>query len=63
MTINKYEAISQMTVLTVLVFGSESVSYERSRREIAAKFHHFAARVFLKVIIHRFLSISRFPGY
>ena len=35
-----------MTVLTVLVFGPESVSYERSRRETAAKFHHFSARVF-----------------
>ena len=31
---------------TVLVFGPESVSYERSRRETAAKFHHFSARVF-----------------
>ena len=30
----------------VLVFGPESVSYERSRRETAAKFHHFSARVF-----------------
>ena len=33
-------------VSTVLVFGPESVSYERSRRETAAKFHHFSARVF-----------------
>ena len=37
MTINKYDAISQMTVLTVLVFGPESVSHERSRIKIAAK--------------------------
>ena len=35
-----------MTVLTVLVFGPESASYERSRRETAAKFHHFSARIF-----------------
>ena len=35
-----------MTALTVLVFGPESASYERSRRETAAKFHHFSARVF-----------------
>ena len=35
-----------MTDLTVLVFGPESVSYERSRRETAAKFNHFVARVF-----------------
>ena len=31
---------------SVLVFGPESVSYERSRRETAAKFHDFLARVF-----------------
>ena len=36
----------QNVTLTVLVFGPESVSYERSRRETAAKFHHFSARVF-----------------
>ena len=39
-----------MTVLTVLVFGPELVSYERSRRETAAKFHHFSARVFFEII-------------
>ena len=39
-----------MTVLTVLVFGPESVSYERSRRETAAKFHNFPARVFFEII-------------
>ena len=50
MTINKYDAISQMTVLTVLVFGPESVSYERSRRETAAKFHHCLARAFFEII-------------
>ena len=36
--------------LTVLVFGPESISYERSRRETAAKFHHFSARVFFEKI-------------
>ena len=35
-----------MTVFTVLVFGPESVSYERSRRENRAKFHEISARVF-----------------
>ena len=39
-----------MTDLTVLVFGPESVSYERSRRETAAKFHHFPVRVFFEII-------------
>ena len=48
-----------MTVLTVLVFGPESVSYERSRRETAAKFHHFWARAFFEIIIHDF---PVFPG-
>ena len=36
----------EKVTLTVLVFGPESISYERSRRETAAKFHHFSARVF-----------------
>ena len=35
-----------MTVLSVSVFGPESVSYERSRRENCAKFHEISARVF-----------------
>ena len=35
-----------MTVLTVLVFGPELVSYERSRRETGARINHFSARVF-----------------
>ena len=48
MTIKKYYA--RCNVSTVLVFGPESVSYERSRRETAAKFHHFSARAFLKSI-------------
>ena len=38
------------STLTVLVFGPESISYERSRRETAAKFHHFSARVFFEKI-------------
>ena len=37
----------EKVTLTVLVFGPESVSYERSRRETAAKFHIFSARAFL----------------
>ena len=35
-----------MTVLSVSVFGPESVSYERSRRENRAKFHEISARAF-----------------
>ena len=39
----------QIATLTVLVFRPESVSYERSRRETAAKFNHGSARsVFAK---------------
>ena len=49
----------QNVTLTVLVFGPESVSYERSRRETAAKFHHFSARVFFEIIISCF---PVFPG-
>ena len=48
MTIEKYDARSHMTFLTVLVFGPESVSYERSRRENCAKFHEMLARVFFE---------------
>ena len=36
----------QNVTLTVLVFRPELISYERSRRETAAKFHHFSARIF-----------------
>ena len=50
MTMKKYDARSHMTVSTVLVFGPESVSYERSRCEIATKFNHFPARVFFEII-------------
>ena len=53
----------QNLTLTVLVFGPESVSYERSRRETAAKFYHCPARVFLKKQHSLFSSMSRFPGY
>ena len=59
MTITKYDAISQMTVLAVLVFGPEPVSYERSRHETAAKFHHLLVRVFFEIMISRF---PVFPG-
>ena len=61
-----------MTDLTVLVFGPESVSYERSRRETAAKFHHFSARVFFAKIskskysmIYTICSVfqARFPAF
>ena len=36
----------QNVTLSVLVFGPESVSYERSRRETTAKFNIISARVF-----------------
>ena len=49
---------------TVLVFGPEAVSYERSRRETAATFYHFSARVFFVKISKsqdsRIYTISRF---
>ena len=34
------------TLESVLVFGLESVSYERSRRETRTECHHFSARAF-----------------
>ena len=37
---------TQNVTLTVLVFGPELVSYERSRRETGARINHFSARVF-----------------
>ena len=37
-------------VSTVLVFGPESVSYERSRRAKHAKMQHFSARAFFDKI-------------
>ena len=39
----------QIATLTVLVFGPESLSYERSRRENPAKFHEISARVFSRI--------------
>ena len=36
----------EKVTLTVLVFGPESISYERSRRETGARINHFSARVF-----------------
>ena len=44
-----HDTISVCTKYTpeaVSVFGPESVSYERSSRETATKFHHFWARAF-----------------
>ena len=38
----------EKVTLTVLVFGPESVSYERSRRENRANLHEISARVFLE---------------
>ena len=48
MTIKREYARSQMTVLTVLVFGPELVSYERSRRETGARINDFSARAFFE---------------
>ena len=39
----------EKVTLTVLVFGPESVSYERSSRENPAKFHEIAARFFFYI--------------
>ena len=36
-------------IQSVSVFRPESISKERSRRETAAKFHHFSARVFFEI--------------
>ena len=35
------------TILSVVVFGPKWFSYERSRRQTTAKFHHRPAAVFL----------------
>ena len=53
-----------MTVLSVSVFGPESVSYERSRLENRTNLRHFSARVFFeKIPQSQYFSISKFPGY
>ena len=57
-----------MTVLPVLVFGPESVSYERSRRENRAKFHEISARVFFVRISKSqdssiYIQYQGFSGY
>ena len=39
----------EMTLETVLVFGLESVSYERSQRAKHTKMQHFSARVFFPI--------------
>ena len=53
--------------LTVLVFGPESVSYERSRRETTAKINHFPARIFFVKIPQSqnpmIYTILRFFGF
>ena len=46
----------EMTLETVLVFGLESVSYERSWRAKHAKMQHFSARVFFEIIPTQFWS-------
>ena len=55
------------TVSSVFVFGPESISYERSRRETAAKIHMFSVRIFLKsyhnVRIQRYKLHKRFPRF
>ena len=65
MTIKKSYARSHVS--TVLVFGPELVSYERSRRETAAKFHHFSARIFFVKISNSqdsmIYAILSFSGY
>ena len=62
MTIKKDDAISQMTVLTVLAFGPESFSYERSQRETAAKLHPFWARVFFEITFNlNYVKLHDFP--
>ena len=40
----------EMTIETVLVVGLKSVSYERSRRETAAKLWKCPARAFFEII-------------
>ena len=45
----------EMTLETVLVFGLELVSYERSRRAKQTKMQHFSARVFFEIISTQFL--------
>ena len=44
----------EMTLETVLGFGLESVSYERSRRAKHAQMQHFSARVFFEIIPTQF---------
>ena len=52
-----------MTVLSVSVFGPESVSYERSRLENRTNLHHFSARgFFVQLYKYPKVSISVFPS-
>ena len=43
-------SLGNWTLETVLVFGLESVSHERSQRVKHAKMQHFSARVFFEII-------------
>ena len=65
MTITTYDDRSHMTVLTVLVFGPESVSYERSRHENRTILREISARVFFgKIQKNAEKAIFPiFPGY
>ena len=45
-----YFGCHKYKLYSVLVFGPESVSYERSRRETADKYYHFPTRVFFEII-------------
>ena len=47
-------SLGYRTLETVLVFGLESVSYERSRRAKHAKMQHFSAHVFFEIIPTQF---------
>ena len=44
----------EMNLETVLVFGPESVSYERPRRETTAKLYHFSERAFFQIMPPQF---------
>ena len=62
-TNNTLDAII-MCVLSVSVFGPESVSYERSRLGNRTNLRHCSARVFfVKMSQSHDFSISKFPGY
>ena len=41
----------EKVTLTVLVFGPKSISYERTRRETAAKFHHISSATLMLLLL------------